>query len=255
MNIQAIPAFEDNYLWLLHDEHEAVVVDPGVALPVMAALDAAGIELSAILITHHHRDHIGGIAELLARKAVPVYGPAGENIAALTHRLKEGDEVNLGNLGRFSVLDIPGHTAGHIAFYEAASATLFSGDTLFSAGCGRLFEGTPAQMLASLQKINALPGETRVFCTHEYTLANLRFAQAAEPRNISRDAYVAWCLDQRAAGLPTLPTTLARERVVNPFLRVQQPGVIEAASQFAEQALRSELAVFAALRLWKNNFS
>jgi hydroxyacylglutathione hydrolase len=254
LHIAPIPAFDDNYVWLLHDGRDAVVVDPGDAVPVLATLAELNLSLRAILITHHHGDHTGGVRALLEQGAVPVYGPQAEKISTLTHRLSAGDSLDLAALGQFTVLELPGHTAGHIAFYDAAAGVLFSGDVLFSVGCGRLFEGTAAQLFSSLQQLCALPGATRVYCTHEYTMANLRFSASAEPRNVSRDAYAAWCIEQREQGLPTVPTTIARELAVNPFLRCAQPGVIAAATEFAGRPCDGELAVFTALREWKNGF-
>jgi hydroxyacylglutathione hydrolase len=185
-----VPAFEDNYIWLVSDGHHAVVVDPGEAAPVRAYLAKQGWQLSAILLTHHHQDHVGGVADLLNGQAVPVYGPAGESIEHLTYRLKSGDHVSIAAPAlELSVLDVPGHTSGHIAYFQAAdpggTPHVFCGDTLFACGCGRLFEGTPAQMLKSLDELAALPGATQVHCAHEYTLSNIRFALAC-PRTAGR---------------------------------------------------------------------
>ncbi|MBU6438425.1 MAG: hydroxyacylglutathione hydrolase, partial [Betaproteobacteria bacterium] len=258
VSIEPIAAFSDNYIWLLHDGRDAVVVDPGDAAPVMAALRMHGVQLAAILVTHHHGDHVGGLPALLQHRQVPVYGPAGEDIALLTQRLNDGDAFTLQVWGaQWQVLQVPGHTLGHIAFYCAAlpggpGPVLMCGDTLFSAGCGRLFEGTPAQMLGSLDRLAALPGDTAVYCAHEYTVANLRFAQACDPHNPARDAYLARCLAARAAGQPTLPSSLALERDVNPFLRCDVPQVQAAVAAHAGTALRTREAVFAAMRGWKN---
>jgi len=256
MNLIALPAFADNYIWMLHDGARALVVDPGDAAPVHAALDAAGLELAGILVTHHHADHVGGVDALRARLRGPVYGPARERIPQPFVPLEAGATVAL--LGRaFEVFDVPGHTAGHIAYLhrprDEAPPILFCGDTLFSAGCGRLFEGTPAQMQSSLALLAALPGNTRVCCTHEYTLSNLRFAAAVEPGNRARAEYAAWCEAERAAGRATLPSTIERELAVNPFLRCDRDEV--AASAQAHGAPSADpLAVFAALREWKNGF-
>jgi len=189
-----VPAFEDNYIWVVSDGRHAVVVDPGEAAPVRAYLAKRGWRLSAILLTHHHQDHVGGVADLLNGQAVPVYGPAGEAIEHVTQRLKNGDRVNIAEPAlEFSVLDVPGHTSGHIAYFQAADLAgtphVFCGDTLFACGCGRLFEGTPAQMLASLDSLAALPGATQVHCAHEYTLSNIRFALACEPGNAQLQAW------------------------------------------------------------------
>jgi len=255
MKLLALPAFADNYVWMLHDGQHAVVVDPGDAAPVEAALASRGLHLAGILVTHHHADHVGGVDELRDRHRAPVWGPAGERIPEPYQPVAEGDVVAV--LGRrFAVLDVPGHTAGHVAYLELDAGDaplLFCGDTLFSGGCGRLFEGTPAQMHASLSRLAALPGGTRVCCTHEYTLSNLRFAAAVEPTNAALSAYTDACRARRAAGEPTLPSTIATERAVNPFLRCTAPAVVEAARAHGAPA-GDEVAVFAALRGWKDGF-
>lgn len=255
MPIIPIPAFRDNYIWLLREGRQAVVVDPGDAAPVLAYLDANAIELAAILATHHHGDHVGGIADLKRRFDVPVYGPAREAIPGRTHALAQDDSVVVPGIGLpLDVIDIPGHTAGHIAFFSAGEDLLFCGDTLFAAGCGRVFEGTPAQMWASLSKLAALPPTTRVYCGHEYTMANLRFASAVEPANPELPGRVAREQAKRDAGAPTLPSTIAEERATNPFLRAEVPGVVAAASARAGRALTQAVDVFAELREWKNGF-
>ena len=255
MYLIPVPAFTDNYLWLLHDGRRALVVDPGDAGPVLEALAQHGLTLASILVTHHHPDHTGGVAALREATGAPVYGPETESIPEPFTPLKEGDTVQALGLN-FQVMDVPGHTAGHIAFYAPdvdGQPLLFCGDTLFSGGCGRLFEGTPAQMLASLDKLAALPGSTRVCCTHEYTLANLRFALAAEPGNAELAAYQAHCLRLREQGLPTLPSTIAQEQLINPFLRTRQASLV-AAAQRLDASAHDDIAVFAALRQWKNQF-
>jgi hydroxyacylglutathione hydrolase len=255
MNLTALPAFSDNYIWMMDDGRSAVIVDPGEAAPVIAALDARGLALAAILVTHHHADHCGGVDELRARLQGEVYGPRRETIPQPAIGLGDGDHVEVLGM-RFDVIDIPGHTAGHIAFHHASdgeAGLLFCGDTLFSGGCGRLFEGTPAQMYESLSRLARLPGDSRVCCGHEYTLSNLRFAQAVEPDNRAVADYTAWCEAERAAGRPTLPSTLAREAEVNPFLRCSEPAVADAAAAHGA-ADRSGVAVLAALRTWKNEF-
>jgi hydroxyacylglutathione hydrolase len=250
-----VPAFTDNYIGLLTDGRHAAVVDPGDATPVLAYLDAHGLALCAILTTHHHNDHVGGNVRLLERFDVPVFGPARETIPGRTQPLREGDAITVPKLGlELSVLDIPGHTAGHIALFAAAEPLVFCGDTLFAAGCGRLFEGTPAQMWHSLGKLAALPPATRVYCGHEYTLANLRFAQAAEPGNPHLPARVERDGALRARGEPTVPSTIADERATNPFLRANVPALKEAAEARAGHALADPVATFAVLRQWKNEF-
>jgi len=252
-----IPAFADNYVWLLREGRAAVVVDPGDAAPVQAYLDREGLDLAAIVATHHHGDHVGGIEALVARRHVPVYGPARETIPARTRALREGDGVVLDEFGlELFVLDVPGHTAGHIAYTGrvADAPVLFCGDTLFAAGCGRIFEGTPATMWTSLQKLAALDPATRVFCAHEYTLANLRFAAAVEPANVALAQRQARDAALRDRGQPTVPSTIADELATNPFLRAGEPAVRAAAEAHAGHLLDGDVAVFAALRAWKNSF-
>lgn len=249
-----LPAFADNYIWLLTDTAgNAAVVDPGDAAPVERALDARDLKLRAVLATHHHPDHVGGAAELAARHGCPVFGPAREAGEVVTAPLEGGSEVEVPYLGaRFRVLDIPGHTAGHIAFF--GHGILFSGDTLFSAGCGRLFEGTAAQMSASLAKLAALPESVLVCCGHEYTVNNLRFAAALEPDNQAIHAHAARCLALRAQGTATLPSTIGLERRINPFLRCSEPAVREAASRHSGETLTDPIQIFAVIRQWKDGF-
>ncbi len=257
MNLLALPAFTDNYLWLLHDTRQAVVVDPGQAEPVLQALQERGLQLQAILVTHHHADHVGGVDTLRKATGAPVYGPARECIPAPFIPLSQGSRVEVLGLG-FEVMDVPGHTAGHIAYFcpqMDGGPLLFCGDTLFSGGCGRLFEGTPAQMQASLDQLAALPGDTRVCCTHEYTLSNLKFARTVEPGNAALLQYISHCEALRAQGLPTLPSRIALERDINPFLRTRESAVAAAAAGFAPTTdTRNAAAVLAALREWKNEF-
>ena len=258
--IVPVHAFADNYIWVIRDHYHAAVIDPGDASPVLDYLSREKLQLIAILNTHHHHDHVGGNAGLLREFAVPVYGPANESISTLTHRLKEcGDRENEEGcvyLPEFSlsfrVLDIPGHTAGHIAYYGAN--LLFCGDTLFACGCGRLFEGTPQQMIESLDKLADLPKETLIYCGHEYTLSNIRFARKVEPGNpllARRDMEVE---ELRNKNVPTLPSTIAVEKGTNPFLRCDEPEVIQNASNYAGKPLTDRVSVFAAIRDWKNQF-
>lgn len=255
LKIIPIPAFNDNYLWLLHDDQRALVVDPGDAAPVQRYLSEFKLKLDTILVTHHHADHIGGVDELRNATGAKVYGPALEKIPKPYTPLNDGD--TLGAMGLdFKVIDVPGHTAGHIAFYTPdarGKPLLFCGDTLFSGGCGRLFEGTPEQMLASLDKLAALPGNTVVCCTHEYTLGNLRFAMVVDPANAELTAYQAHCTDLRARNQPTLPTSIAQELLINPFLRTRQSALISSAQHF-DAAARDDTSVFAAIRQLKNQF-
>ncbi|HWA11970.1 MAG TPA: hydroxyacylglutathione hydrolase [Burkholderiales bacterium] len=253
VTIAPIRAFKDNYIWCLRRDGLAAVVDPGDAAPVLDYLAAEGLELRAILATHHHPDHVGGNAKLLAKYSVPVFGPSRESIPGIVHRLSHDDEIVVPGLElRFRVIDVPGHTSGHIAYY--GEGLLFCGDTLFSCGCGRLFEGTAAQMHASLSRLAALPPETLVFCAHEYTLSNLRFARAADPDNpavAEREASARAALER---GRPTLPSHLAVELAANPFLRTAEPALAASASRHAGRALSDPVQVFAALRQWKDNF-
>jgi len=259
MELIALPAFSDNYLWLWQQDQQAVVIDPGEAAPVLKALDDQGLSLAAILVTHHHADHIGGVQELQQATGAQVWGPAREDIPSPFTPVMQGDNwILLGQ--RVQVMDVPGHTAGHVAYFlpnAQPQPVLFCGDTLFSGGCGRIFEGTPAQMLDSLDRLAALPAATQVCCAHEYTLSNLQFALAVEPRNSDLRTYVAQCQQLRAEGSPTLPAQLGTELQINPFLRARHPDVRHAVAQHAglsalEQT--NDVAVFAALREWKNDF-
>jgi hydroxyacylglutathione hydrolase len=253
LEIVPLRAFSDNYIWTLRDARHAVVVDPGDARPVLEYLRAQGLELAAILNTHHHADHVGGNAALLAHRSVPVFGPHDERIPEVTHRLREGERIRLPALGtELEVLEIPGHTRTHIAFY--GDGMLFCGDTLFAVGCGKLFEGTPRQMHESLSKLVRLPPQTRVYCGHEYTLANIRFARAADPENAQLQALEERARSLRARDLPTLPSDIAQELAVNPFVRCREPALVRSASRYAGRALEDPVEVLAALREWKNRF-
>jgi hydroxyacylglutathione hydrolase len=255
MHLDALSAFVDNYIWMLHDGARAVVVDPGAAAPVQFALQERSLALVGILVTHHHGDHVGGIDELRDQLQGPVWGPRRESIPQPYMPLDNGDHVEVLGLD-FEVIDVPGHTAGHIAYYAAqapGAPILFCGDTLFSGGCGRLFEGTAAQKHASLGRLAALPAATRVCCAHEYTVANLRFALAVEPGNSELQEYAARCRELRSRGQPTLPSTIVIERRTNPFLRCAEPAVVRSARGHGADS-DQPAAVFAALREWKNGF-
>ncbi|WP_445177976.1 hydroxyacylglutathione hydrolase [Pseudomonas sp. McL0111] len=254
IQISALPAFTDNYIWLLQDHRtqRCAVVDPGDAAPVQAWLDAhPEWTLSDILITHHHHDHVGGVETLKSLTRAKVYGPASENIPGRDVALKDNDKVNV--LGwDFDVYAVPGHTLGHIAYYH--HGLLFCGDTLFAAGCGRLFEGTPQQMHESLSRLAALPEDTLVYCTHEYTLSNLKFAVAVEPGNADIAARLEKVTQQREKGVMTLPSTLALEKLTNPFLRTGETLVTQKVDERNGAQNRAPSEVFAALRAWKDKF-
>lgn len=253
IQVTPIRAFRDNYIWAIHDAHKAVIVDPGDAEPVLAFLSEHNLKLVTILVTHHHNDHIGGVRALLRQYVVPVYGPAGEAIESLTQRLRENDQVTLPDFGlTFKILDIPGHTAGHIAY--VGHGMLFCGDTLFACGCGRLFEGTPAQMHSSLGKLAELPGDTKVYCAHEYTLSNIAFARAVEPDNPKLLEREFAEREKRGRDLPTVPSTIAVELETNPFMRSHIPAVLKAANNKTGTAHPTPVDVLATIREWKNNF-
>lgn len=254
-----LPAFSDNYIWAIRAGDRAVVVDPGDEGPVESWLERERVELVAILVTHHHPDHTGGVAALARGRPITVFGPARESIPACTRPVGGGERIVLPGMAlSLEVVDVPGHTAGHVAYVGSrrdwGDPVLFCGDTLFAGGCGRLFEGTAEVMHASLAKLAALAPDTRVYCAHEYTIANLRFAAAVEPGNPGIAARVERELAKREAGLPTVPSTLADEAATNPFLRARVPAVAAAAVARAGHALDGEVGVFAALRAWKNVF-
>jgi len=258
MNVVPVCAFDDNYIWIIHNGNpinsgpDIVVVDPGDAEPVIRAIEQNGWRLRAILLTHHHYDHTGGVEDLIRLKDVPVYGPAHESIRCLTHPLREGDQLDFEDIGiHLEVLDTPGHTRGHICYYDHNA--LFCGDTLFAAGCGRIFEGTPAQMYESLEKIRALPSETQIYCAHEYTLQNLNFARVVEPDNLDIVERLEKVTRLRGEDRPSVPSSLAEELLTNPFLRSHQPILAQNASAFAKRDLATPAEVFAVVRAWKDH--
>jgi hydroxyacylglutathione hydrolase len=259
-NVTAIKAFNDNYIWALKSKNtdHIALIDPGDAKVCIDYLQKNRLVLSAILTTHHHSDHVGGIKNLLEfakEKAWPVtvYGPENDNIAQLDSKLKESDTVNLTDLGyQFTVVDLPGHTKGHIAFYT--DNILFCGDTLFSGGCGRLFEGTPKQMHQSLSKLAALPADTLVYCAHEYTQANLAFALAVEPSNNELRCYAEQVKLKRQNNESTIPSNIRREQQINPFLRCHKASIKKAAEHYSKSLLANNDEVFAVIRGWKDHF-
>ena len=253
--LEPIPAFSDNYVWLITDPPSptVVVIDPGEASLVTEAIQKRKLELAAILLTHHHGDHVGGVEELLRARKVPVFGPARESISTVDHPVEGGDVVSLPDLGLdLEVLDVPGHTAGHIAYRGPDFALV--GDTLFAGGCGRVFEGTPEQMHTSLTRLANLPGETQIYCAHEYTIANLRFAREVEPHNDSLEKRLEAAHRTRAEGQPTVPSTITEELETNPFLRCHTPAVIAAAEARAGLDLPTAVDVFAVIRGWKDGW-
>ena len=253
IKINPIHAFKDNYIWIIHNEKYAVIIDPGIATPVIEYIRQHHLKLIAILNTHHHHDHTGGNLELSQLFGIQIYGPKKETIPGMTDGLEEGNIVRLPELPlNLTVLDTPGHTAGHISYY--GSNNLFCGDTLFSCGCGRIFEGTAQQMYSSLKKITTLPDDTQVYCTHEYTLSNTHFATEIDPTNSLLAEYMSKVKLLRANHKPTIPTTLAIEKSINPFLRCEQSAIINAANRHAETQLPDAISVFSELRKWKDHY-
>lgn len=253
LHIHPISAFKDNYIWVIHNHTHAAMIDPGDAEVVFAYLQQHQLTLTAILITHHHHDHVDGNAALVQRYQVPVYGPDIGVIPCLSQAVQEGNTIELKELAlTLQVLDVPGHTADHIAYY--ADGMVFCGDTLFGCGCGRLFEGTAAQMFASLTKLAQLPPSTQVYCAHEYTLNNIAFALNIEPNNAALLTRTEIDRDRVARGQPTLPSSIALELATNPFLRCHLPDLHRYAQQTTSHSLDNPVAVFATLRTLKNNF-
>lgn len=255
IKIEAIPTFQDNYVWAIHNGRAAILVDPGEAAPILTWLRDRDMTAAAILVTHHHRDHVGGIAELLADASIPVYGPARGTARALP--VSEGETLHFPAIGMsLKVIETPGHTLDHVCYLvrieQSEAAHLFCGDTLFSCGCGRLFEGTPAEMYGSLTRLAQLPDDTLIYCAHEYTLANIAFALEAEPGNQALIARHAEALALRKRGLATLPVSLSSERNCNPFLRCDLLPLVEAASQHCNKPLSPGAETFAAVRAWKD---
>jgi len=252
-SIEPIPAFADNYFWLIARGNDAAVVDPGDPQPVIQRLQQRQLRLTDILVTHHHGDHVGGVSALVQATGARVWGPRREAIPSRDVALAGGERIEVLGID-FEIIDVPGHTLGHIAYYAPQQQWLFCGDTLFGAGCGRLFEGTAEQMNASLGRLAALPAATQVFCAHEYTLSNLRFALAVEPDNRALRERQRACTELRQRGVPTLPSTIGEERATNPFLRCEEPTVRVAAAARAGSDPATGTEVFAVLRQWKNTF-
>ncbi len=259
LNITPIPAFNDNYLWLIHNQSKAIVVDPGDPKVVLNYLQKHSLTLEAILITHHHADHTGGINQLKNAYSCTVYGPKNDPVSNLDYQLDHGETINFKDFNlTFNIIAVPGHTLGHISYYAEQSnigkPLLFCGDTLFSGGCGRLFEGTPSQMLSSLNRLQNLPDNTLVFPAHEYTLSNLKFAKAVEPNNLALNDYIQQVQSLREQHQPSLPSNIALENQINPFLRSHLPSIKQSAETFAQQSLSDDVAVFTQIRHWKDQF-
>ncbi|PSJ18237.1 hydroxyacylglutathione hydrolase [Nitrosomonas supralitoralis] len=256
LNIHPANAFRDNYIWIIHNQNYAVVIDPGIATPVIEYLQLKKLQLCAILITHHHNDHTGGIVELIKLSDIPVYGPGNESIATISNPVQQNDIVSLQEISlNLTVLDTPGHTRGHIAYYGSNPWNMiFCGDTLFSCGCGRIFEGSAAQLYQSLQKISQLPEDTLIYCAHEYTLGNIQFARTVDPENRKLNEFAITAQELRHKNTPTIPATLALEKAINPFLRCDHQQIINSAQNYSGKPMQNPENVFAVLREWKNKF-
>ena len=252
-NIEAIPAFSDNYIWILIKDNSAAVVDPGDASAVESFLSKNNLNLEAILITHHHFDHTGGIIDLASKRDIKVYGPKGGHINGIEYELSENSIITILET-EFHIFETPGHTLDHIAYYSKEIDSLFCGDTLFSGGCGRLFEGTPLQMLDSLNKFSDLPEKTKVYCTHEYTLSNLTFALEVEPDNVDLKKYFEEVNSLRNSNMMSLPSSIRLENKINPFLRTSVDKIKEKAENYANKQNLQPVEVLAAIRDWKDNF-
>ncbi|EPJ43512.1 MAG: metallo-beta-lactamase superfamily protein [Osedax symbiont Rs2] len=254
--VTSISAFSDNYIWMIHSsDNQVAVVDPGAAQPVIDALQERGKTLAAILITHHHDDHTGGVDQLIEKYQVPVYGPQNCKYSGINRPLKDGDNIELFNR-RLSIKTVPGHTLDHICYLNetGSAAQLFCGDSLFLAGCGRVFEGSMLQMLQAMHYFKQLQADTLIYCTHEYSLANLAFAQTVEPDNLYIQQQIEHCSNLRIEGKATLPSNIASELLINPFLRCDNPDIQRTAALYSRKVVDSELDTFTVLRNWKNIF-
>ena len=251
IKIESIEAFTDNYIWLVTTNEGSIVIDPGESSKTINFIKDNQLNLKAILITHHHFDHTGGINEILSHFPVDVFGPFNNGIKNVNKKLKDGDKINIIGI-EFKIIEIPGHTLDHIAFYSESEEAIFCGDTLFVGGCGRVFEGNPPQMRSSLEKLRCLPPQTRIFCAHEYTLANLRFAQQVEPDNKRLEVFLGECEEKRRANVPTVPSLLGDECEYNPFLRWDSSSVQATLKQLGRLQDNSHDGVFTAVREWKN---
>lgn len=256
IDIVPLPAFSDNYIWLINNSHnECIVVDPGCARTVIDYCEQQQLTPVAIFLTHHHHDHTGGVAAIKRTYRCPIYGPSYLNADYISHPLAAGDEIALARFAlNFEILYVPGHTLDHIAYFDLASRLLFCGDTLFSAGCGRLFEGTPAQMLHSLQQLAALPNDTLVYCTHEYTASNIAFARQIEPDNAALARYEQEVKQQRCLNQPTLPSSIAQEKQINPFLRCADQAIQASVAHISNNNCTDELSTFTLMRQLKDSF-